>query len=34
MFKQPENQFDEQGYYVSFDPLRNCQFSSTCHISR
>ena len=32
MVKQPEDQFDEQGYHISFDPLRegNCQFSSTC----
>ena len=36
MVKQPQDQFDEQGYYVSFDPLRggNCQFSSICCILR
>ena len=34
MVKQPEDQFDEQGHYISFDPLRdgNCQFSSICRI--
>ena len=34
--KQPEDQFDEQGYYVSFGPLLggNCQFSSICCILR
>ena len=28
MVEQPEDQFDEQGYYISFDPLRvgNCPF--------
>ena len=32
MDKQPEDQFDEQGCYISFDPLRdgNCQFSFLC----
>ena len=36
MVKQPEDQFVEQGYYVSFDSLRNgnCQFSSICRILR
>ena len=36
MVKQPEDQFDEQGYYISFDPLYdgNCQFSSICRILR
>ena len=30
MVKQSEDQFDEQGHYISFDPLRdgNCQCSS------
>ena len=34
MVKQPEDQFDEQGHYISFDPIRdgNCQFSSICRI--
>ena len=34
MVKQPEDQFDEQGHYISFDPLRdgNCQFSSISRI--
>ena len=33
MVKQPEDQFDKQGY-ISFDPLRdgNCQFSSVFRI--
>ena len=36
MVKQPEDQFDEQDYYISCDPLRdgNCQFSSICRILR
>ena len=36
MVKQPEYQFDEQGYYIAFDPIRdgNCQFSSVCRILR
>ena len=36
MVKQPEDQFDEQGYYISFDPLRDgkFQFSSVCRILR
>ena len=36
MVKQPEDLFDEQGYYISFDSLRNgnCQFSSICRILR
>ena len=36
MVEQPQDQFDEQGYYISFDPLRvgNCQFTSICRILR
>ena len=36
MVKQPEDQFDEQGSYILFDPLcdGNCQFSSVCRILR
>ena len=36
MVKQPEDQFDEQSYYISFDPLhdRNFRFSSVCRILR
>ena len=36
MAKQPKYQFGEQGYYISFDPLRdgNYQFSSICRILR
>ena len=36
MVKQPQDQCDDQGYYISFDPLRdgNCQFSSICRILR
>ena len=34
MVKQPEDQFDEQRYYISFDPLRdgNCQFTFICRV--
>ena len=34
MVKQPEYQFDEQDYYIWFDPFRdgNCQFSSICRV--
>ena len=33
---QPQDQFDEQDFYISIDPLRdgNCQFSSICRILR
>ena len=36
MVKQPKDQFDELGYYISFDPPHNgdCQFSSICRILR
>ena len=36
MVKQPQDQFDGQGYCISFDPPcdENCQFSSICHILR
>ena len=36
MVKQPEDQFDEQGYYISVDPLcyGNFQFSSICRVLR
>ena len=36
MVKQSKDQFDEQGYYISFDPLcyGNFQFSSICRVLR
>ena len=36
MVQQLEGQFDEQDYYISFNPVRdvNCQFSSICRILR
>ena len=36
MVKQPEDHLMKQGYYISFEPLRdgNCQFSSICCILR